>query len=130
MGVNNVRAYDAGAFKDFTPNSLTLNPGDTYDYRIIRQDSVWTIALSEQGEGIWEWFTYKSSMGTAAQLAINFYGFNGRKYSFGVTDVAFAAEAGVAQRLKDINFERGAEGLEITVGDSVYHLVIDSVRAK
>ena len=53
-----------------------------------------------------------------------------RYYSLGISAVEYAAEAGVAQRLLGWHFEILGDSLQVTHGDSLYNILINSRRAK
>jgi len=102
--------------------------GDVIHWKVIRDGTSLTGMVSHDGI---KW-TAVSTFCNAAADDIRLYPREegDRYYSIGLSQVEYAAEAGVAQRLKDWFFHIVGDSLQVTNRDSVYNVLINSRRAK
>lgn len=122
-GSNLLRVADStGSTHDI---AFVCAAGDEVGFEITRKGTSITLAATKDDIS---WATNSSFCYSGVQQIVMRLSTGQRILNFGFSTVDYASGAGVAQRLEGIHFHRGAEGLEITIGDSTYFMVIDSVQ--
>lgn len=113
----------------FHTNTFNFSTGDKIFWKFSRKGTSITASASLTGNS-GDWATV-STFGYSGLIAPRIYiDPKQRTYSLGAAAVEYAAEAGVAQRLYGWVFDVLGDSLQVTHGDSVYNVLINSRRAK